>query len=138
MKLTTYGFKPGASGNPSGLSKEMSKKISECRMRALEECPAILDVLATVSKGGFDLSRYQFLAMKELLDRGLGRAHMGIQELQHNPEESVRLMDLTNSQIKMLAESRTSSFLINLYESGKLKEIVKKLDTGWRGGVSGE
>lgn len=135
MKLSNYEYKPGQSGNPSGISKEMAQKIRACRMKALDECPAVLDVINTVSRGGFELGRSQMWAMQQLLDRGMGRAHqaMTIEQLQQDTEEKMKFIDMTTDQVKMLAANRTAAFLVDLYEKGQLKDIVKRLDSGWRG-----
>lgn len=73
--LDAMPFKPGKSGNPSGISEE----VLRIRAMARKACPKIIERLIEISNDPLVPLKEQMMAHQMLLDRGLGKPHQGLE-----------------------------------------------------------
>lgn len=125
-------FQPGRSGNPSGLSSAMSKSIREIRQKAVDAAGAAFDVMVKAGVDGVQLEKGQLDAIRQILDRALGKAHQSI-DISHGPEISEdEIPRLTSQQIGMLFDNKGHQFIESLFDNGTLEHYYLMLKSGNR------
>ncbi len=97
-------------------------KVRICRELALAACPT---VMAELIKLAYEGERW---AIKEVLDRGLGKPGMSIDIAGMSSDNDKNVSDLTSTQVSMLANNKIFEFLTTMYQQGKLQEFIKRMD----------
>lgn len=97
-------------------------RVKICREKALAACPKVMDDIITMAREG------ERWAMKEVLDRGLGKPGMSLDISVLPAENDNKVSELTSSQVSMLANNKIFEFLTTMYEQGKLQEFIKRMD----------
>jgi hypothetical protein len=69
------GPKPGEARNPSGRSREQQKGQLAVQQIALRYCEEAVDLAAKIMRTGTKDDTVRLQACREILDRGIGRAH---------------------------------------------------------------
>jgi len=107
--LERHKFQPGQSGNPGG----RPKKVREIADKALDLAEEMLEELKTIAKDKEAPPAVRLQAIKEINDRGLGRAMQSIditQENRHTLSEEFefivrKLKDRKDPEVKALIDS---------------------------------
>lgn len=67
-------WKPGQSGNPSGLPKNPAAEVTLCRQMALERSPQAIDVLTQIMMNPKSKESARVRCAEVILERGLGKS----------------------------------------------------------------
>jgi hypothetical protein len=112
----------------SGMTSQMAHMINELRQRALSLCPTAFDMIEKHLKGEIMLDKMQFLCIKEILDRGIGKPAQ-MMEIKHEMKhETTDVTMMSSEQLQLMANNKVFELIMNLHNSGQLSKMVASIE----------
>lgn len=120
-----YGYK-----KPSII--KMSEEAREVAARASKR---VMEIVEQAAYKNIEIDRSQAWAINQILDRGMGRPNQALEIKMSDGSDDIDPTNMTTEQLNLLVRGKGIEFIASLYKSGKLQEIVGRLEAGWEPGM---
>jgi hypothetical protein len=111
------------------------KMSDEAREIAAKASKKVMEIVEQAAYNNIEINRSQAWAINQILDRGMGRPNQAIDISMTGNNEDQDPSTMTTEQLNLLVRGKGVEFIASLYKSGKLQEIVNRLESGWEPGT---